>query len=139
VKLLVVLIAVVLAGCSTGALNNVSSEETNIISTTSSQSFVDTSPNLTLNIVSVTSPVNAGAIATLRVITSPEALCEIAVYYKSGLSSAAGLEPKKADAFGNVSWSWKVGTRTTPGNWRIVVISSSGGKTVSQETYFTVR
>lgn len=88
-----------------------------------------------LQIVSVTSPVSQGATASLTAKTSPGASCSITVYYKSGPSSAQGLEPKTAGADGQVSWSWKVGVRTTPGNWRIVV--SCGG--VSQETTFTVQ
>lgn len=33
----------------------------------------------------------------------------IAVHYKSRPSTAQGLEPKTADADGNVSWTWMVG------------------------------
>lgn len=94
---------------------------------------------LSLEIVSVTSPIGPGYTATLRARTLPGADCTVAVYYKSGRSTASGLGSQKADSQGNVSWSWKVGTRTTPGSWRITVTSTSGGKTVSQETYFTVQ
>lgn len=94
---------------------------------------------LTLTIVSVTSPVGPGYNATLVAKTTPGARCTITVYYKSGPSEAAGLYPKDADANGTVSWTWKVGTRTTPGSWRIVVTASLSGKTVSQTTYFTVQ
>ncbi len=94
---------------------------------------------LTLTIVSVTSPVGPGYNATLIAKTAPGARCTITVYYKSGPSEAAGLYPKDADANGSVSWTWKVGTRTTPGSWRIVVTASLSGKTVSQTTYFTVQ
>ena len=94
---------------------------------------------LTLEIVSVTSPVSPGANATLVAKATPGAQCDITVYYKSGPSTAQELYPKTADTSGNVSWTWKVGTRTTPGSWRIVVTASLGGKTVSQTTYFTVK
>jgi len=93
---------------------------------------------LSLEIPSVTSPVRPGATATLRAVTAPGANCSIVVYYKSGPSTAAGLGPKTADASGNVSWSWTVGTRTTPGTWRIVVKTSQGGSTITKETSFTV-
>ncbi len=93
---------------------------------------------LFLEIVSVTSPIGKGYTATLRAKTVPEAYCTITVYYKSGPSRASGLYSKTADGDGNVSWSWKVGTRTTPGSWRIVVTSSLDGETVSQTTSFTV-
>jgi hypothetical protein len=79
-----------------------------------------------------------GANATLNARTEPGANCTIAVYYKSGKSAAQGLGPKTADADGNVSWTWKVASNTTPGDWRIVVTASSNGQDVSQETYFTV-
>jgi competence protein ComEC len=94
---------------------------------------------LTLEIVSVTSPIAPGAIATLQAKTAPGADCTITVYYKSGPSTAAGLEAKQSDGGGNVSWSWKVGTRTTPGTWSIVVTASLNGQTVTQETTFMVQ
>ncbi len=93
---------------------------------------------LFLEIVYVTDPIGKGYTATLRAKTVPEAYCTITVYYKSGRSSASGLYPKEADSQGNVSWSWKVGTRTTPGSWRIVVTASLDGDTVSQTRYFRV-
>jgi hypothetical protein len=94
---------------------------------------------LTLEIVSVTSPVSPGQNATLVAKIAPGAACDITVYYKSGPSTAQGLYPKTADNNGSVSWTWMVGTRTTPGSWRIVVTATLGGKTVSQTTYFTVQ
>jgi len=93
---------------------------------------------VSLEIVSVTSPVNPGNYATLEARATPEAQCSITVYYKSGPSTAQGLYPKQADNNGDVSWTWKVGSRTTPGSWRIVVTATYEGQTVSQETYFTV-
>jgi hypothetical protein len=95
--------------------------------------------NLPLEIVSVTSQVSPGAYATLKASAPPGAQCSIAVYYKSGRSTAQGLYPKQADSNGDVSWTWKVGTRTTPGSWLIVVTATYEGKTTSQETYFTVK
>jgi len=94
--------------------------------------------NLSLEIVSVTSPIEKGYTATLQAKTVPGAQCTITVFYKSGPSSASGLDGKTADNEGNVSWSWKVGTRTTPGSWRIVVTASLDGETISQTTDFTV-
>jgi len=88
-----------------------------------------------LEIVSVTSPVSAGAYASLTAKSVPNAACSITVYYKSGASEASGLGPQTADANGMVSWSWKVGNRTTPGTWRIVVTCNQ----VTQETTFMVQ
>lgn len=77
--------------------------------------------------LSVTSPIRAGAYATLTVSVSPVRRCSITVFYKSGPSSAAGLYPKRPNAGGRVSWTWKVGTRTTAGRWPIVVSCGSAG------------
>lgn len=94
---------------------------------------------LTLEILSVTSPVNPGGYATLQARTISGANCTITVWYKSGPSKATGLEPKLADAQGIVTWTWKVGTKTTPGTWRILVTAELCSQAVSQETAFTVR
>jgi micrococcal nuclease len=88
-----------------------------------------------IRIISLTSPISRGAYATISIHTSPNVLCSIIVYYKSGPSQAQGLEPKMSDGDGNCSWTWKVGTRTTPGNWRIVISAQGEGQV---ETYFTV-
>jgi hypothetical protein len=82
--------------------------------------------------VSVTSPINHGGYATLTVAVSPAATCSITVFYKSGPSSGAGLYPKRGS---RISWTWKVGTRTTPGRWPISVSCGSAG---SLRTSFVV-
>lgn len=79
-----------------------------------------------VTLVRVTSPVRPGAHATLTVKVSRTARCAISVRYKSGPSQAAGLYTKRS-ASGRVSWSWKVGTRTTPGRWPITVSCGSVG------------
>jgi hypothetical protein len=78
-----------------------------------------------VRLVSVTSPINHGGYATLTVSVSPARLCSITVYYKSGPSEAAGLYSKRGS---RISWTWKVGTRTTPGRWPIVVSCGSAGR-----------
>jgi hypothetical protein len=79
-----------------------------------------------VRLIHVTSPVSAGSYATLRASVSPSRTCSITVYYKSGPSHAQGLYPKRPVG-GRVSWTWKVGTRTTPGRWPIVVSCGSAG------------
>ena len=88
-----------------------------------------------INVVSLTSPISRGSQASITINTAPNVLCTIAVYYKSGKSTAQGLEPKNSDGNGNCTWSWKVGTRTTPGDWKIVLTAEGIG---SIETFFTV-
>ena len=50
----------------------------------------------------------------------------ITVQYSSGPSQAQGLTLTTADTRG-VSWSWKVGTHTTPGPYPITISCSHGG------------
>ncbi len=98
-----------------------------------------TDTDFSIEITSVTSPVCPGESATLEAQTTPGADCDITVYYKSGPSTASGLYPKTADSDGYVSWTWKVGTNTTPGSWRIVVSASYDSQTASDSIYFTVQ
>jgi micrococcal nuclease len=39
------------------------------------------------------------------------------------------LTPKRADSRGLITWTWVVGTHTTPGNWPVYI--SAAGKTVT--------
>jgi hypothetical protein len=79
-----------------------------------------------VRLIHVTSPTSPGSYATLTAFVSPSRTCSITVYYKSGPSHAQGLYPK-TPVGGRVSWTWKVGTRTTPGRWSIVVSCGSAG------------
>ncbi|MGD0355553.1 MAG: hypothetical protein ABSB31_08945 [Dehalococcoidia bacterium] len=92
-----------------------------------------------LQIVSVTSPVLADSNATVVIQTVPSAECSITVNYKSGPSKANGLNSKTADSTGKVTWTWKVGSKTTPGTWQIQIKATCNGKTAIQTAYFTVR
>jgi hypothetical protein len=78
-----------------------------------------------VRLVSVTSG-SPGDYATLVASVSPARRCSITVHYKSGPSRAKGLYPK-SPAGGRVSWTWKIGTNTTPGRWPITVSCGSAG------------
>jgi hypothetical protein len=82
--------------------------------------------DLLITLVSVTSPAAPFTDATLTVSTNPGANCSIVVHYKSGPSRAKGLVPKVASSSGRVSWTWRVGSNTTPGRWPIVVTCEKG-------------
>lgn len=82
--------------------------------------------------LSITSPISRGDYARLTVSSS--ARCSIAVIYKSGASVAKGLYPKSPSG-GRITWSWKVGTNTTPGRWPIIV---SCGRAGTLRTSFVV-
>lgn len=88
-----------------------------------------------IEVVSLTSPVSRGSQASITINTVPDIQCIIKVYYKSGPSKAKGLEPKNSDGNGSCTWSWEVGNRTTPGDWKIVLAAEGVGQI---ETYFTV-
>lgn len=85
-------------------------------------------------IVSFTETVNQGEKATVCIKGKPGAEYTITVYYKSGPATASGLEPAVADADGYVTWTWKVGGRTTPGTYEIVI----SGDGITQSIYFTI-
>ena len=72
--------------------------------------------------------------ATVSIVGKPNTKYTITVYYKSGASTAEGLEPKTSDANGNVSWTWKIGGRTSPGTYRLVI--AGGGESIERQ--FTV-
>lgn len=84
---------------------------------------------LAQTLVSLTSPVHRGANATIIVRSKAGMYCTITVYYKSGPSKAKGLEPKTAGSDGRCAWTWKVGTNTTLGTWKIVVKTGVTSKT----------
>jgi competence protein ComEC len=94
---------------------------------------------LTLDIVTVTSPVARGEKATLIARTLPGAKCTITVYYKSGPSDASGLDPKVADGKGKVSWTWKVAGSVPPGTYKIVVTANLYGQSITRSTTFVVK
>jgi hypothetical protein len=94
---------------------------------------------LAVTFTSLTSPIDPGRTATAKVKTSPRAECSIEVEYKSGPSTAAGLDPKTANATGAVSWSWKVGINTSAGRWPVTVSCSKGDAFGSAIKYLTVR
>ena len=81
------------------------------------------------SIVSLTSPVSAGQAANVKVQTSPGGSCSIVYTHPSGKrSTAAGLDPKTADANGTVTWTWLISQQTQPlGNGKVLV--SCSGKT----------
>jgi competence protein ComEC len=99
----------------------------------------DAQEDITINVISLTSPINAGSNASLNIQTLPGANCSITVYYKSGASQAAGLGSQVANSSGKASWSWKVGSRTSPGIWEIIVQSNLNDKSVSISIPFEVK
>jgi len=84
---------------------------------------------VSLELISLTSPISHGSNATIVIKGEPNTEYNITVEYKSGPSTAEGLGGKTSDSTGRVSWTWKVGTRTTPGSWPITI--SGGGQSAT--------
>ena len=93
---------------------------------------------ITVTISSISSPVSRGASATLAARTKAGASCAIIVLYKSGPSKAQGLEPETANGSGEVTWTWTIGSGTTPGSWPVTVTCSTGGNSGSAQTTLVV-
>lgn len=74
--------------------------------------------------------VSPGQMAFVSAKGSPNAPALIQIIYSSGPSKAAGLVSKSTDASGNVSWTWKIGTKTKPGDYPVNI--TIGGKAISQ-------
>ncbi len=81
-----------------------------------------------LTVVASSLRVAPGQYASVEIRTTPGVLATIEVLYASGPSRAAGLAARKADGEGQVVWSWRVGTSTTPGSWPVVI--TAGGHTL---------
>lgn len=79
--------------------------------------------------------VSRNEIAEVTIQAKPNTQYTITVYYKSGPSTAKGLEPQTSDSNGYVTWTWKVGGKTSPGTFRITV--SGGGE--QKAVTFTVK
>jgi len=89
-----------------------------------------------IQVITLTSPIVRGQEASVTIKGTPGVEYAIKVIYKSGPSSAKGLEPKNADSGGRVTWSWKVSARTTAGSWSIEI--SGGGASVTVPFIVTV-
>ena len=96
-------------------------------------------PGLSISLVSLTNPIPPGGQARMSITTTPGANCAITVIFKSVSSQAAGLGPQAAGSDGSCSWSWKIGSRTTEGMWKIVISVSLNGQSLSQEFPFEVK
>src|SRR5438093_10910668 len=92
-----------------------------------------------VKLISLSSPVSPGNPASITIKTVASARCQITVQYLSGPSKAKGLIPQEADSQGQVTWTWLVGSRTTPGTWPIIVTCLSGKSQGRLQTSFTVQ
>lgn len=79
-------------------------------------------PSVTVQILSITSPVPAGGIASLVAQAAPGMSCSISYVTPAGTTSQAeGLDSKTAGADGRVSWEWRIGPSTRAGTGTVTV------------------
>ena len=88
-----------------------------------------------LHVVALTSPITKNKTATLDAVGKPNTTYSITVIYATANSEARGIEPKKSNPDGQVSWSWKIGASVKPGSYKIVL--EGGGETV--ESFIDVK
>ena len=96
-------------------------------------------PPLQLGVIRVSSPVSPSSTAEAVIQTEPGARCGIVVRYRSGPSTAQGLEAKTADGAGQCRWEWTVGPSTTPGTYSIELSVTLGQRSNRLNTEFTVQ
>lgn len=87
-------------------------------------------PQAALSFTSFPSSVSRNSNATVSIHGQPNTDYSITVRYKSGTASADGLETKTSDANGNVTWSWKIGGKTST-SYNPSVTVSGGGETIT--------
>lgn len=70
---------------------------------------------------------------SLTIQGKPNTAYTLRVQYKSGWSQADGMGTQTSDARGRVTWTWKIGGRTSPGTWP-VEISGDGQRVTTSLT-----
>ncbi|MEW5826252.1 MAG: Lpp/OprI family alanine-zipper lipoprotein [Candidatus Bipolaricaulota bacterium] len=95
-------------------------------------------PPLTLELVSLTTPIEPGKTAKLVMKTWPGAVCSITLNYPADQELPRGLGEKKADRNGEVSWSFRVAKTVAPGAYGIEVLAMADDKTTKATTNLVV-
>lgn len=91
------------------------------------------------SVQSLISPAAPGEETSLTVRTQPGADCSIKVMYDKLPSSDSRLQPAAADAFGMVSWSWKVEGAAPEGKWPVKVNCKKGDKSAVVQADLVVK
>lgn len=95
--------------------------------------------DLSVKLTKRTASVARNAKASVTIKTTKGSECGIDVQYKSGSSTAAGLEPKTANSKGAVTWKWLVGRTITKGSVPIVITCTLGDRAGRLDTGFKVK
>jgi len=78
-------------------------------------------PQLSVAVVALTSPIARGADARLVIHASPHTPCELLVYYNAAPANIHLAFPKRSDDTGQVSWTWRIDRGVIPGTWPLTV------------------
>ena len=95
--------------------------------------------DLPVEVTKRTASVARNATASVRIKTTPGAECGIDVRYRSGSSTAEGLEPKTANAKGSITWKWLVARNIAKGSAPIVVTCTLGDQSGRADTSVKVK
>ena len=83
-----------------------------------------------ITILDYSDTVSRGSYAYIKIQGAPNTDYDCEVEYKSGMSTADGLGTKRSDDNGNVSWKWKVGSRTSL-DYTPTIYIDGGGDSIS--------
>jgi hypothetical protein len=95
--------------------------------------------DLPVKLTKRTTSVARNARASVTIKTTKGAECGIDVQYKSGSSTAQGLEPKTANSKGAVTWKWLNDRNSTKGRVPIVITCTLGDLSGRLDTGFKVK
>ena len=98
----------------------------------------ETAGDLGVTVTKRTTAAARNTTASVTIKTTKGAECGIDVQYKSGSSTATGLEAKTANSKGVITWKWLVGRRTTKGRVPISIICTLGDRVGTVDTSFKV-
>ncbi len=90
--------------------------------------------DLSIKVVTVTSPVRAGTQAALTIHTTPGAQCTPSVQSQTGTATVKVFPQKRAESNGMVTWSWLIPAGTPAGAWPVVVTCVASGQQVEVRT-----
>ncbi|WP_051344287.1 thermonuclease family protein [Alicyclobacillus herbarius] len=118
---------------STSSASSSSSHASSPSHKSSGRTNGSTSSTSGLSIVSSHLSVAPREKASITIRTKPGVRATIEVDYKSGPSHASGLGAQTVPKSGLVTWSWTVGSSTTPGKWPVII--RANGKTLKTYVY----
>ena len=95
--------------------------------------------DLPVDVTKRTASVARSARASVTIKTTTGAECGIDVRYRSGSSTATGLEPKTANAKGAITWKWVVARSIAKGTVPIVITCTLGDQSGRVDTSVKVK